>query len=83
MQTIGHALRTVDHEIHLGWEHVREWAKSVFTKERIADVTVVVSTVTVLAVMLFALTRAVQNHTIEGISPYASSLNYQQPTPGF
>jgi len=83
MQTIGDALRTVDNEIHLGWKHVREWAESVFTKETVADVTVVVSTVTVLAVMLFALTRAVQNHTIEGISLYASSLNYQQPTPGF
>jgi hypothetical protein len=83
MYAITDVLRTVDHEIHLGWKHVREWAESVFTKETIADVAVVVSTVTVLAVMLFALTRAVQNHTIEGISPYASSLNCQQPTPGF
>jgi len=83
MQTIGEALRTVDHEIHLGWQHVREWAARVFTKEMIADVTVVVSTVTVLAVMLFVLNRAVQNHTIEGVSPYVSSLNWQQPTLGF
>ena len=83
MQTIGEALRTVDHEIHLGWQHVREWAARVFTKQMIADVTVVVSTVTVLAVMLFVLNRAVQNHTIENVSPYVSSLNWQQPKPGF
>jgi len=83
MQTIGETLRTVDHEIHLGWQHVREWAERVFTKEMIADVTVVVSTVTILAALLFALNRAVQNHAIEGISPYVSSLNWQQPMPGF
>jgi len=83
MQTISDALKTVDHEIHLGWQHVREWAESVFTKERITDITVVVSTVAILAVILFAFTRAVQNHTIEGVSPYLSSLNYQQPVPGF
>jgi len=83
MQTIGETLRTVDHEIHLGWQHVREWASRVFTKEMIADVTVVVSTVTILAALLFALNRGVQNHTIEGVSPYLSSLNWQQPMPGF
>jgi hypothetical protein len=83
MQTIGDALRTVDHEIHLGWQHVQDWAEGVFTKERIAGVTVVLSTVAILAVMLFVFNRAVQNHTIEGVSPYAASLNYQPPVLGF
>jgi hypothetical protein len=83
MQVISDVLRTVDQEIQLGWQRSRDWADRVFTRERIADITMVVSTVTILAAVLFVLSRAVRHHTIERVSPYISSLDWQLGMPGY
>lgn len=45
-------------------ETVREWAKRNFTKERIADLVVCASTVTVLGMFLHMLHSALANWTI-------------------
>jgi hypothetical protein len=68
MGTNGHTIK--GHEWvapHLNREAVKEWAKRAFTKERIADVAVCASTVSVLGFVLFVLHRAMENsHTIVG-----------------
>ena len=48
------------------WETVKAWVRRAFTRERVADVVVCVSTVTVLGMILHSLNRALQNHTIVG-----------------
>jgi len=83
MQALGDVLRTVDHEIHLGWQHIQSWTERVFTKERIADIALLLFTLAVSAVLLFYLYRAFQNRTIVAISPCLSSLNSQITVPGF
>ena len=67
MKTEGQTIR--GHEIvipHVNLESVKAWAKTTFTKERIADIGVCVATVTVIGVVLFSLHRAMENHTILG-----------------
>ena len=51
---------------HVDLESVKGWAKRTFTKERIADVAMCASTVTVVGMVLFTLYRAMQNQTIVG-----------------
>jgi len=67
MRTDGQTIR--GHEMvapQLNLEAVKEWAKTTFTKERIADVVVTVSTVAVLGTLLSFLHRAVENSSIVG-----------------
>ena len=67
MRTDGQTIR--GHEMvapQFDLEGVKEWAKATFTKERIADVVVTVSTVAVLGTVLSFLHRAMENHTIVG-----------------
>jgi hypothetical protein len=47
-------------------EAVREWVKRTFRKERIVDVAMCASTVTVVGMVLSTLYRAMQNQTIVG-----------------
>jgi hypothetical protein len=67
MRTDGQTIR--GHEMvapKLDVEAAKEWAKATFTKERIADVVVTVSTVAVLGTVLAFLHRAMENHTMVG-----------------
>ena len=55
------------HEIvrpHVDLEGIKERAKRAFTKERIADVVVCASTVTVLGMVLHMLHSALESYTI-------------------
>jgi hypothetical protein len=73
----------VDQEIHLGWQHIQSWTERVFTKERIADIVLLLFTLALWAVLLFYLHRAFENRTIVDISPYLSSLNSELSVPGY
>ena len=67
MRTDGQTIR--GNEIvtpHVDLESVKEWAKRTFTKERIADVVVCASTVTVLGMVLHMLHGALENSAIVG-----------------
>jgi len=64
MQTIGGLLNSVDHEIHLGWEHIRSWAKSVFTTEMTTEIVVLSLTLALCAFVVFCFHKGVQNSTI-------------------
>jgi len=71
-------------EITADWEQIRSWAERVFTKERIADIALLLFTLALWAVLLFYLYRALLNRTIVGISPYlSSSLDSQLSVPGY
>jgi hypothetical protein len=64
MQTIGSVLNNVDHEIHVGWEHVRSWAKSVFTRERTTEIILLSLTLALCAFVLFFFQKGLQHFTI-------------------
>ena len=67
MRTDGQTIR--GNEIvtpHVDLESVKEWAKRTFTKERIVDVAMCASTVTVVGMVLSVLYRAMQNQTVVG-----------------
>jgi hypothetical protein len=51
---------------HVDLESVKGWAKRIFTKERIVDVAMCASTVTVVGMVLSTLYGAMQNQTIVG-----------------
>ena len=55
---------------HPDWETVKEWVKAVFTSERIADIVVCASTVTVLGMVLHTLHRASESCAIVGSPPF-------------
>lgn len=52
--------------IHPDWGTVKEWVKTKLTKERVAEVALCASTVTVIGVVLFSLHRAMENYIILG-----------------
>ena len=62
----GHEMATP----HLALESAREWAKRTLTKERIADIVVCVSAVTVLGLILDSLHRAMETCTVVGTAPF-------------
>ena len=67
MKAHGETLRGNEMAIpHVDLESVKEWAKRTFTKERIVDVAMCASTVTVVGMVLSVLYRAMQNQTIVG-----------------
>jgi len=67
MRTDGQALRGNEMVIpHVDLESVKGWAKRAFTKERIVDVAMCASTVTVVGMVLSTLYRAMQNQTMVG-----------------
>ena len=67
MRTDGHTIRGNEMVIpHVDLESVKGWAKRTFTKERIVDVAMCASTVTVVGMVLSTLYRAMQNQTIVG-----------------
>jgi len=70
MQPIGGVLKTIDCELHRGWRQLRYWAERVFTKQRITEITIVVSTLTIIGLVLLCLARAMQQGTITGPLPY-------------
>ena len=78
MQTIGGVLKTVDQEIHLGWQHIRSWAQSVFSRERAAEIVFVAFTLALWALLLLCLLKAAQTFTIVNPSASLSFLNGQQ-----
>ena len=63
MQTNGSVLNSVDHEIHLGWEHIRSWAKSVFTRERTTEIFLLSITLALCAFVLFCFHKGLQHFT--------------------
>ena len=68
MKTDGQTLRENELVIpYVDLESVKEWTKRTFTKERIADVVVYVSTVAILGMSLHMLHIALQNYTIAGL----------------
>jgi hypothetical protein len=83
MQPINHVWRTVDQEMHLSLQHLRDWVVRGCTRERLADLTMLIATLAILTAVMLVLSRAAQNHTVEGISPYSSSLNWPSPVPGY
>ena len=67
MRTHGETIRGNEMVIpHVDLDSVREWTKRTFTKERIVDVAMCASTVTVVGMVLSTLYRAMQNQTIVG-----------------
>ena len=67
MRTDGQTLRGNEMVIpHVDLEPVKGWAKRTFTKERIVDIAMCASTVTVIGIVLSTLYRAMQNPTIVG-----------------
>ena len=67
MRTDGQTLRGNEMAIpHVDLDSVREWAKRTLTKERIVDVAISASTVTVVGMVMSTLYRAMQNQTIVG-----------------
>ena len=70
MQPISDVLKTVDRDLHLGWRQLRYWAERVFTKQRITEIAIVTSTLTIIGLVLLYLARAIQQHTITGPLPY-------------
>lgn len=70
MQPISDVLKTVDQEIRLGWHQLRYWAERVFTKQRITEIAIVTSTLTIIGVVLLYLVRAMQHCMITGPLPY-------------
>ena len=83
MQTIGGVLRTLDQEIHLGWRHVRSWVGSTFTRERTTEIVFASFTLTLFALLLFDLYKAVHSFTIVSLSPSLSSMNWRLAVPGY
>ena len=68
MRTDGQTLRGNEMVIpHVDLESVKEWAKRTLTKERIVDVAISASTVTVVGMVLSVLYRAMQNQTVVGL----------------
>jgi hypothetical protein len=70
-------------EISTDWEQVKSWALSLLTRETVASIVLLASTVALWAVLLSHLYNAFQNYRILEASPYLSSLNWQLPAPGF
>ena len=67
MKTDGQTLRGSEMVIpHVDLETLKAWAKRTFTKERIVDVAMCASTVTVVGMVLSTLYRAMENQTIVG-----------------
>ena len=67
MRTHGETIRGNEMVIpHVDLQSVKAWAKRTFTKERIVDVAMCASTVTVVGMVLSTLYRAMQNQTIVG-----------------
>ena len=67
MRTDGQTLRGNEMVIpHVDLESVRGWANRIFTKERIVDLAMCASTLTVVGMVLSTLYRAMQNQTIVG-----------------
>ena len=67
MRTDGQTIRGNELVIpHVNLESVKDWAKATFTRERVTEVVVYTSTMTVLGVVLSTLYRAVQNNTVVG-----------------
>lgn len=65
MATDARAIRTLEVTVP-DWKTVKAWAKATFAKQRIAELALCVSTVTVLGVVLFSLHRAMENYIILG-----------------
>ena len=67
MKTDGQTLRGNEMVIpHVDLESVKEWTRRTFTKERIVDVAMCASTVSVVGMVLSTLYRAMQNQTVVG-----------------
>ena len=67
MRTDGQTIRGNERGIpHVDLQAVKEWAKRAFAKERMVDVVVCASTVTVLGMVLHMLHMALETHTIVG-----------------
>jgi len=67
MRTHGETIRGNEMVIpYVDLESVKGWAKRTFTKERIVDVAMCASTVTVVGMVLSTLYRAMQNQTMVG-----------------
>ena len=69
MATDARAIRKPE-ATHPDWEKVKEWAKATLTKERIADVFVCASTVTILGMVLHMLHTALENGMVVGTTPF-------------
>lgn len=83
MRANGQVLRHWAEGVSTDWEQIRSWAKRILTRKRVADIALLSTTVAILAVILFSLYKAIQNHTITGISPYLSYANWQPSVPGY
>jgi len=70
-------------EIPIGWQHIRNWAERVFTRERKAEIALLAFTLALWAVLLFYLYKPLQSYTIVDMSPYLSSLNSQLAVRGY
>ena len=67
MRTDAKALRGSEMVLpHVDLESVKGWAKRTLTRERLVDVAMCASTVTVVGMVLSTLYRAMENQTIVG-----------------
>ena len=71
MKTDGHTISgDKTSSLQAGLESVKEWANRALTKERIADIIVCASTVTVLGLVLDILHRAMESSRVVGTTPF-------------
>jgi hypothetical protein len=84
MKTDGHTIRGNEMVFpHMDLEGVREWAKRVFTRDRMVVVALSGSTLAMLGAVFFALYGAMEANTIAVPSSYLSSLYGQLSVPGY
>ena len=70
MQPFSDVRKTFGRELNLGWRQLRHWAERVFAKQRITEIAIVTSTLTIIGLVLLYLARAIQRCTITGPLPY-------------
>ncbi|MEW6441064.1 MAG: hypothetical protein AB1640_09050 [bacterium] len=67
MDTRGNVARKDEfYPIFPEWEEAKEWARKVFTRDRVAEATLTGVTVIILGVLFYALGSALNNYTITG-----------------
>ena len=67
MQANTGAPRHVFDGLHADWNQLRTWGEKTLTKERLAEIALFASTVTVLGYVVWWAAKAAENYTILGL----------------
>ena len=57
---------TIHEAIHPDWETVKEWAKAIFSKEKVAEVCLVAATLVVTGYLGSVLVKGIQTYSMSG-----------------